>query len=100
MEYEVASTGKLTPGKMAGIEKDGKFILIANVDGTYYAVNDICTHMGCNLSGGILKGETVTCPCHTSIFNVKTGAVIKGPAGKTQAAFKTRVEGEKIFVSV
>jgi 3-phenylpropionate/trans-cinnamate dioxygenase ferredoxin component len=100
MEIEVASLKKITPGKMAGVEQGNNSILVANVGGAFYAIKDICTHMGCNLSGGVLKGENVTCPCHSSMFNVKTGAVIGGPARKPETTYKTRVDGDKVFVDL
>jgi 3-phenylpropionate/trans-cinnamate dioxygenase ferredoxin component len=100
MEIEVASVKKITPGTITGVEQGNNSILVANVGGTFYAIKDICTHMGCNLSGGVLKGENVTCPCHSSMFNVKTGAVIGGPARKPETTYKTRVDGDKIFVDI
>lgn len=99
MEVEVTSTKDLMPGQMIGIEKEGKSILIANVNGTYYAIGNICTHMGCNISDGTLNGDTVQCPCHDSTFNVKTGAVVKGPANKSEPTFTLRVDGDKILAA-
>jgi nitrite reductase/ring-hydroxylating ferredoxin subunit len=97
MEIGVASTNDLAQGSMIGIEKDGEAILIANVDGKYYAIGNTCTHMGCTLSDGTLDQERVECPCHGSTFNVRTGAVVKGPALKPEPSYTLRVEGEKIF---
>lgn len=87
MEIEIASTGDISQNQMIGVEKQGHSLLIANVNGTYYAIGDVCTHMGCNLSGGILTGDSVECPCHGSVFNVKTGAVVRGPAGRPEPAY-------------
>ncbi len=100
MEIELASTKELTPGKMIGIEKEGKSILVTNLNGTYYAIGDICTHMGCKISDGILKGETAQCPCHGSIFNLKTGAVVKGPARNPEPVYTLRIDGEKILANI
>lgn len=73
MEIEVASTNDLAPGKMMNVEKEGKSLLIANVNGVYYAIGNVCTHMGCKISDGILRGDKVECPCHGSTFNLRTG---------------------------
>jgi nitrite reductase/ring-hydroxylating ferredoxin subunit len=97
MEIEIASIKDLKPGEMTGIEKENKSILVANVNGSYYAIGNICTHMGCNISDGILNGETVQCPCHNSSFNLKTGAVIKGPAKNPEPSYSIRIDGEKIL---
>ena len=85
---------------MMGVEKDGQSLLIANVEGSFYAVNNICTHMGCKLSQGVLTGDKVQCPCHGSIFNVKTGQVEKGPAAKPVASYPLEIDGGKILAEL
>jgi len=97
---KVASKKDLELGKMIGVEAGGKPIFLVNLEGKYYAIGNVCTHMGCVLSSGVLKGETVQCPCHGSVFNVKTGSVVKGPAKKPEPAFQVRVEGDQILVNV
>ena len=98
MEIEIASTKDLSPGEMIGIERENKSILVANVNGSYYAIGNSCTHMGCNISDGILSGETVQCPCHNSTFELRTGAVINGPAKSPEPSYITRIDGDKILV--
>lgn len=100
MEFEIAAAKALIPGNMMGVELNNISLLIANVNGDYYAMGDVCTHMGCNISDGELKGETVECPCHGSVFNVKTGAVVSGPAGKAALSFPLTVYGDKIMVDI
>src|SRR5262249_34203705 len=51
-----------------------------NVEGTFYAIDNTCTHRGGPLGEGELSGDTVTCPWHGAHFNVKTGAVTVPPA--------------------
>lgn len=97
---EVARVTNVGEGEMKGVEAGGKEILIANVDGTHFAIGNRCTHMGCMLSNGALKGETVTCSCHGSVFSLKTGNVVKGPAKKPESVFALKVEGEKILADV
>jgi len=94
------STKQLGEGKMVGVEAGGNPILVVNLKGKYYAIGNICTHMGCMLSDGALKGENVQCPCHGSVFDVKTGEVIKAPANKPVLAFQVKVEGDQILVNV
>lgn len=100
MEIDIALTKDIAPGTMMSVEKNGKDILIANVEGTYYAIGNVCTHMGCKLEQGTLTGDTVQCACHGSVFNVKTGAVEKGPAEKPEPSYSLRVDGEKILVDL
>jgi len=97
---KVASTKDLEHGKMKGVEAGGKSLLVVNLEGKYYAIGNICTHMSCMLSDGLLKGESAQCPCHGSAFNVKTGGVLKGPAKKPEPFFQVKVEGDQILVNV
>ena len=97
---KAASTKDLQPASMIGVEVNGKEILLTNLDGKYFAIGNRCTHLSCLLSDGSLKEGNVTCPCHMSIFNVKTGDVIRGPARKPEPMFETKIEGEEILVNV
>jgi 3-phenylpropionate/trans-cinnamate dioxygenase ferredoxin subunit len=97
---KVALVKDLEPDKMIGVEADGKEILVANIDGKYYAISDRCTHMSCKVSEGSLKGQNVTCPCHGSVFDLKTGNVVKGPAKKPEPVFQVKAEGEQILVNI
>ena len=100
MEVRIASTKDEPTGKMIGTENSGPKIVVANVSGAYYAVGNICTHRGCKLSDGTLNGEKVQCPCHRSIFDIRTGAIIKGPAKNPEKSFKVRVDGDAILVTI
>lgn len=97
---KAASAKDLEPGKMMGVEAGGKPILVANVKGKYYAIGNVCTHMSCTLSDGGLDGEIVTCPCHGSKFDVKTGEVVGGPAAKPEPSYQVMVERDQIMVNV
>ncbi len=92
-------TSDITPGKMVKVESDGKAILVANVDGNYFATDDICTHQGANLSEGTLEGSTVTCPWHGSTWDCKTGKLIAfNTQLKDLASYKVVVESDSVFV--
>jgi len=95
-----ASTRDIPIGKMIGIDANDKSVLIANVNGQFYALNNICTHMGCSLSNGVLRGSQVQCPCHGSTFDVTTGGLVHGPARLPEPSYKITVEGEKLMVDV
>lgn len=70
---EVANVNEISPGTMKHVEVDGKEILIANVDGKFYAIDDRCGHASARLSSGGLRGNIVTCPQHSAQFDVTTG---------------------------
>jgi len=85
---------------MMSVKVNGKDVLVARVGGEYFAVSNRCTHMACGLAEGMLEGENATCPCHGSVFSVKTGAVVKGPAKKPLTVFEVKLQGDQILVNV
>ena len=95
---EAAKLGELEPGDIKLVEIGDERIALANLEGTYYAFGDLCTHMDCSLSDGTLEGEAVECPCHGSQFSVKTGAVEDGPAQDPIPVYTVRIDGERILV--
>jgi len=97
----VGKVSDFIPGKMYKVTIDGKDVLVANIDGTYYAVNDTCTHAGGSLSEGSLDGTVVTCGWHGAKFDCKTGKLSAFPAKvKDLNSYKVVVESENIFVEV
>jgi nitrite reductase/ring-hydroxylating ferredoxin subunit len=76
---EVAKVSEISNGKMKHVEVDGKEVLIANVNGKFYAISDRCSHMNALLSMGTLTGNTVTCPFHGAKYDVTTGKKLSEP---------------------
>ena len=92
-------TSDIPSGKMSMVSTDGKDILVTNVDGNYYAMDDTCTHAGASLSEGSLDGSTVTCPWHGSTWDCKTGKLIAfGAQLKDLSSYKVTVESDNVFV--
>jgi len=97
----VGKTSDIPSGKMIMVSTDGKDILVTNVDGNYYAMDDTCTHAGASLSEGSLDGSTVTCPWHGSTWDCKTGKMIAfGVQLNDLSSYKVTVESDEIFVEV
>ena len=76
---EVAKTDKIPVGNTKHIEVNGKEIMIANVDGKYFALSDRCGHSGALLSMGSIDKNLVTCPLHGAQFDLTTGKKIREP---------------------
>lgn len=68
------------PGNVIVADIDGVSVAIADVDGELLAFDDTCTHRACPLSEGVLDGPTITCPCHKSRFDLRSGRPLNGPA--------------------
>ena len=74
---DVTSAQDVPDGKMRHFKVNGKEIMIANVDGKYYAVSDRCGHANASLSMGSLNGKVITCPLHGAQFDVTTGNKVR-----------------------
>ena len=77
---------------------NGEEVCVVNVDGRYYAINNICTHEGGPLADGKLEGYEVECPWHGSKFDVRTGEVTNPPASEPEPTYEVKVEGNNILV--
>ena len=94
-------TTEIVSGQMKKIIVDGKEIIISNVDGNYFAIDDTCTHSGASLSEGKLEGSIVTCDWHGAQFDCKNGKLRKFPAEiKDLKSYKIVIESENIFVEI
>ena len=95
----VGKTSEIPPGKLNKVSVDGKEVLVVNLDGNYFAMDDTCTHSGASLSEGQLDGSTVTCPWHGSTWDCKTGKLEKFPAKINDLkSYKVTVESDDIFL--
>ena len=97
---KLASIDDVKPNSMMGVTINDQKILLANVNGNYYAIGDKCMHRGCQLSKGKLQGETVVCPCHGSTYDLKTGNFVKGPTKKPEPAYELKVENNDIMINL
>lgn len=97
---KLASTNDAKINSMIEVIVNDKKILLANVNGNYYAIGDKCMHRGCQLSKGKLEGETVICPCHGSTYDLKTGNFLKGPTKKPEPAYELKVENNDIMINL
>jgi 3-phenylpropionate/trans-cinnamate dioxygenase ferredoxin subunit len=84
-------------GKLS-LEIGDRFVVIANIDGEYYCIDDVCTHDGGTLGDGEIDGHCLVCPRHGAKFDVRNGDAVTMPATEATASHELRVEGEQIFV--
>jgi glycine betaine catabolism B len=94
----VASTSEIPEGKMKKVMAGGQQVLVSNVKGKYYAIGNVCTHMGGPLDKGILQGQEVQCPLHGSHFDVTNGQVKRGPAARPEPVYDVKVEAGSVLV--
>jgi nitrite reductase/ring-hydroxylating ferredoxin subunit len=97
---KVAEAKDVAPGTGKVVEAEGRSLALFNVSGTFYAIDNTCTHMGGPLGEGDLAGEVVTCPWHGAQFNVKTGDVLTPPAWSGVQSFPVQVQGDDVLVEL
>lgn len=76
---EVAKIDEIPPGNMKHVELDGKEIVVSNVNGKFYAMDERCGHMNARLSNGNINQNIVTCPFHAAKFDISTGKKVGEP---------------------
>jgi nitrite reductase/ring-hydroxylating ferredoxin subunit len=96
---KLCKTSDVQSGAGKGIEINGKAIAVFNVDGKFYAINDVCGHRGGPLSEGEIDGTTVICPWHGWRYNVTSGENELVPALPTEK-YELKVEGDDILVDI
>ena len=96
----LSEIGSVAAGSMESVTIGDRKVAVANVDGTFFAFDDTCTHRGCSLAAGHLSGTTVTCRCHGSEFDVRTGAVLKGPAQQPVRTYRVDADTHMVHVDV
>ena len=94
----VAREGELRPGKWRVADVDGTQIVVFNLDGEYFAIEDVCTHDGGQLTGGHVEGDQIVCPRHGARFCIRTGEALSAPAYEPTATFPVRVEDGEVQV--
>jgi nitrite reductase/ring-hydroxylating ferredoxin subunit len=96
----VASVGEVPPGEMKAVRADGVDVLLCNVGGELYAVQDECTHECFPLSEGTLDGHAVICMLHGARFDVRSGEVLALPAYGPVTTYEVEINGEDVLVAV
>jgi nitrite reductase/ring-hydroxylating ferredoxin subunit len=97
---KVAETTEIAPGTAKQVTVAGKTIAVFNLNGTFYAMDDACTHRGGPLSEGSIEGDLVTCPWHGANFNIKTGQVESPPAHRGVDTYRVVIQGSAIHLEL
>jgi 3-phenylpropionate/trans-cinnamate dioxygenase ferredoxin component len=91
----VCHASELPSGTHRVVDVDGARVAVFNLQGRYYAIEDVCTHDGGMLTGGLVEGDQIVCPRHGARFSIRTGQALTPPAFEPTAAFPVRlIDGE------
>lgn len=94
----VLKTEDLPEGKMKAVNFAGDVVCIIHLKGSFYAINNICTHEGAPLDEGSIQGFEVECPWHGARFDIRTGEVKAPPAEKPVPTYQVKVNGDEILI--
>ena len=94
----VADTAEIADGTMKCVAVERTRVVLAHVEGRFYAFSDVCGHRNAPLSRGKLDGHIVECPLHFAQFDVRSGKLVDGPVSADVPIYETRVEGGTVFV--
>jgi len=95
---DVAPVDAFPAGSRRAVDVDDVMIIVFNLGGEYYAIEDVCTHDYSSLDDGELDGDQIICPRHAARFNIKTGEALTAPAYEAIPTFPVRVEGGVVQV--
>jgi 3-phenylpropionate/trans-cinnamate dioxygenase ferredoxin subunit len=95
----VAEAAAIAPGHYETIDIDGTIVAVFNVNGEFYAIEDVCTHDGTVLtSGNPIEGDEIVCPRHGARFCVRTGEALSPPAYEPTSTFPVKLDAGKVYV--
>lgn len=94
----VAAQADIPLGGKKLVEIDGVAVAVFNVNGAFYAIEDVCTHDGGNLVEGDLLGSEIECPRHGARFDVRTGLATKMPAFEPVPTYAVKVAQDSVLV--
>jgi nitrite reductase/ring-hydroxylating ferredoxin subunit len=80
-------------GRAVRIDVNGTPVAVFRVGGELYALDARCTHVGGPLDRGAVSGTRVTCPLHGSVFDLRDGHVLRGPAVRPATSFRVHLDG-------
>ena len=89
---DVSAVDDLPPGSHQTVDVDDVMVVVFNLDGEFYAIEDVCTHDGSEISSGCVIDGQIECPRHLARFDIKTGEVTAPPAYEPIDVFPVSVE--------
>lgn len=95
---DAGATGDIPENECKLVDIDDDMVAVYNLDGEYFAVEDVCPHDGGDLSSGWVKAGCAVCPRHGAQFDIRTGKVMAPPAHEDIHAFPVRVQDGRIQV--
>ena len=96
----VAETNDIEEEDVLGVNVEGTAVAVYNVDGEFYATENICTHAFAFLSEGIVIDDIIECPVHQGRFHIPSGKPKGAPVSVALDTYATKVEDGKVYVRI
>jgi 3-phenylpropionate/trans-cinnamate dioxygenase ferredoxin subunit len=94
----VLKTSELPEAGKTVVEVGDRIVALFHVSGTFWALDDICTHDGGTLAEGQLEDHTIACPRHGAKFDIRDGRALTMPATQPTVAHEVKVEGDQVLI--
>ncbi len=88
---DVAHRDEIAHKEYRVVDVDDVEVVVFNLDGEFYALEDVCTHDGAELSGGHIEDDCIVCPRHGAKFSIRSGEALTPPAYEATETFPVRV---------
>ena len=77
-----------------------QFIALYNVNGIFFATDDLCTHEQARLSDGFVIDDIIECPLHQGRFHIPTGKAKGAPVNCNLRTHMVKVEGDDVYIGL
>ena len=98
--FEIAETNEISSGERLFLEIDEKQVIVFNIEGHYFAIDDECSHDRGSLGDAAVEACHITCPRHGAKFDIKPGKALSLPAVKDIASYPIRIRDNKVEIGL
>lgn len=98
--HRAAAADEVPEGGVIEVMLAGTPIALYRLDGAFYATHNICTHAFARLSEGSVDADTIECPLHQGVFDIRTGEPLEGPVDEPIATYAVKVEDGAVYVAL
>jgi 3-phenylpropionate/trans-cinnamate dioxygenase ferredoxin subunit len=95
---DAGATAEFAEGVAVSIVVGRRLVAVARSGDEYFAVEDVCTHDGAELTGGAVEGAEIVCPRHGARFCLRTGQALTPPAYEPIRVFETKISDGRLWV--
>jgi 3-phenylpropionate/trans-cinnamate dioxygenase ferredoxin component len=98
MSWIDAGPANLGDGETRSLAVGRRMVAVARSGEEYFAIEDVCTHDGAELTGGEIEGAQIICPRHGARFCLRTGEALTPPAYEPVRVFATRIDDGRLWI--